>query len=372
MSTVPSAPPAAPARRFDVFDAGSPQWEECERALANAGIRLPLAHRAGWARVRRGVSSQLVALRGTDGDWVAAFGVYAAASRALPGFRLLRVERFGEAVPRAAWAAAAEALVALARRQPRVLRLSVELFSRDDNTRATLGELLERNGMERAATTRNWGRTLALDLQPSEDQILASFSPTARRAIRAVAKLPVQVRLIDDRALASRMEALSCETFARTGGEYQALWDWAGVIELSDSMPDASRLVGLFRTDKEGPEALLGFAWGCWNGQSVSYLAGASTRPTDQQRVGIVHPLFWDLIGWAKGTGGTWFDLGGVTAGTVGSGDPVGGISDFKRLFSKDAIDVADDWVFTPRRLPAGVAAILSTGAAWLSRVVRR
>ncbi len=327
MSTVPSAPPAAPARRFDVFDAGSPQWEECERALANAGIRLPLAHRAGWARVRRGVSSQLVALRGTDGDWVAAFGVYAAASRALPGFRLLRVERFGEAVPRAAWAAAAEALVALARRQPRVLRLSVELFSRDDNT---------------------------------------------RRAIRAVAKLPVQVRLIDDRALASRMEALSCETFARTGGEYQALWDWAGVIELSDSMPDASRLVGLFRTDKEGPEALLGFAWGCWNGQSVSYLAGASTRPTDQQRVGIVHPLFWDLIGWAKGTGGTWFDLGGVTAGTVGSGDPVGGISDFKRLFSKDAIDVADDWVFTPRRLPAGVAAILSTGAAWLSRVVRR
>ena len=101
-------------------------------------------------------------------------------------------------------------------------------------------------------------------------------------------------------------------------------------------------------------------------------MAGASTRPTDQHRVGIVHPLFWDLIGWAKRTGGTWFDLGGVTAGTVGSGDPVGGISDFKRLFSKDAIDVAEDWVFTPRRLPAGVATLLSTGAAWLSRVARR
>ncbi len=369
---VRSAPAAAPACRFDVLDAGSAQWGACERALANADIRLPLPHRAGWARVRRGVSSQLVALRAADGAWVAAFGVCTSASRALPGFRLLRVDRFGEAVPRIAWADAVDALVAVARRQPRVLRLSVEVFSRDDNARAVLGELLARNGLARAATTRNWDRTLALDLQPSEDQVFASFSPTARRAIRAVAKLPVQVRPIDDRALASRMEALSCETFARTGGDYQALWDWAGVIDLSGSMPDASRLVGLFRTDKEGPEALLGFAWGCWNGQSVSYIAGASSRPSDLQRVGIVHPLFWDLIIWAKRVGATWFDLGGVTAGTVGSGDPVGGISDFKRLFSKEAIDVAEDWVFTPRRLPARVAALMSTGAAWLSRVGQR
>ena len=119
--------------------------------------------------------------------------MYSAASRALPGFRLLRVERFGEGVPRAHWAAAVRALAEVARQEPRVLRVSVEVFSRDDNARATLGELLAQNDFVRAPTTRNWGRTFALDLQPSEDELFGSFSPTVRRAIRSVAKLPVRL-----------------------------------------------------------------------------------------------------------------------------------------------------------------------------------
>src|SRR5947199_34779 len=145
-------------------------------------------------------------------------------------------------------------------------------------TGAGIAELLQQAGFVRAATTRNWGTTFALDLQPSEDELFGSFSPTVRRAIRSVAKLPVQVRSIDDRRSASRLDALSSEAFARTGARYQEVWDWEGVIELSRRAPDASRLVGLFRTDREGPEALLGFVWGWWNGESGSYFAGASRR----------------------------------------------------------------------------------------------
>jgi len=366
------SPTAAPAFRAEVLRNGSAEREACERALASAGIRLPLLHRAGWTRARRGVESLLVALRSATGDWAGAFGVHAAASRALPGFRLLRVERFGEALSRGVWAAAVRALADVATRVPRVLRLSVEVFSRDGETRARLCDLLAQAGFARAATTRNWDRTLALDLQQSENGLLASFSPTARRAIRSVAKLPVEVRLIDDGRLHDRLDALSLESFARTGARYQALWDWVGVVDLSRRLPDASRLVGLFRTDRDGPEALIGFAWGVWNGESVSYFAGASSRPSDLHRVAIVHPLFWDLILWAKRAGATWFDLGGVTAGTVTSGDPLGGISDFKRLFSKETVDVAEDWVLEPRALPARLAGLVSTGAAWLSRVVQR
>jgi hypothetical protein len=355
-----------------VFRRDSPDREACERALATAGVRLPLPHRAAWARTRPDVESRLVALRAADGGWAAAFGIYAAASRALPGFRLLRVERFGEALPRAQWPAAVAALVEVVRRERRVLRLSVEVFSRDDDTRATLGGLLESNGFARAAVARNWNRTLAVDLQPGEDALFASFSPTTRRAIRGIAKLPLQVRSIEDRQLETRLNLLLRETFARTGARYEGLWSWGGVIELSRDMPDASRLVGLFRTDSTGPDALLGFAWGCWNGQSVSYVAGASCRPSDMPRVGIVYPLFWDLILWAKQVGATWLDLGGVSAGTLGSGDPMGGISDFKRLFSKQVIDVAQDWVIEPRPVPARLAALVSTSAEWLSRVARR
>jgi hypothetical protein len=300
----------------------------------------------------------------------AAFAVDAAKSRAPPGFRLLRVERFGEALPQALWASAVDALAAIGRRDLRALRLSVEVFSRDPDRRAQLGELLARAGFARAAC-RNWDVTLALDLQPGEDEILRSLSQTARQAIRAVAKLPVELRLVNDSRLAPRLEALSRETYARTGAHYVAPWDWTGVIELAQQVPDATRLVGLFRTDREGPDALLGFAWGLWNGDSASYFAGASARPADL-RVAIGHPLLWDLILWAKRAGAAWFDLGGVTAGTAGSDDPVGAISDFKRLFSKKTADVAEDWVLEPRWLPARVAELVSSGAAWLSQLRRR
>ena len=350
---------------------GSAEREACERSLATAGVRLPLPHRAGWPLARRGVESRCVALRGTDGHWAAAFAVDAVDSRALPGFRLLRVERFGEALPQALWSTAVDALAAVGRRDRRVLRLSVEVFSRDSDRREQLGELLAGAGFERAAACRFWGTTLALDLQPGEDDILKSFSQTARQSIRAVAKLPVQVRPVSDCRLAARLEELSRESFARTGAHFAGLWDWAGVIELAQQMPDATRLVGLFRTDRAGPDALLGFAWGWWNGDSVSYFAGASARPADL-RVAIGHPLLWDLIVWAKRAGATWFDLGGVTGGTAGSDDPMGGISAFKRMFSKVTTDVAEDWVLEPRWLPARVATLVSSGVAWLSRLRRK
>ncbi|HYS20649.1 MAG TPA: GNAT family N-acetyltransferase [Gemmatimonadales bacterium] len=358
--------------RVDVLDPASAEWEACERSLATAGVRLPLPHRAGWKLARRGLDTRCVALRAPDGSCVGAFGVHAAASRALPGFRLLRVERFGEAVPHALRAAAVEALASVARQETRALLLTVEVFSRDGDTRTRFRELLAQAGFARAATCRNGSTTLALDLWPGEDQLLASFSATARQGIRAVRKFPVQVRQIEDPRLGNRLDVLSRESFARTGGRYEALWDWAGVIDLSRSAANDSRLVGLFRTDREGPDALLGFSWGWWNGQSVSYYAGASSRPGDLRRLKIAYPLVWDLIKWAKQTGATWFDFGGVTAGSAGSGDPLGGISDFKRFFSEQVADVAEDWVLELRPLPARLAALVGTGAAWLSRMAGR
>jgi hypothetical protein len=370
--TIGLTTPVAPQDyRVDVFREGSADWEACERSLTTAGVRLPLPHRFGWAMARQRVESQFLAFRASDGSCAGGVGLYAAASRTLPGFRLLRVERFGEAMPRTLWPAAVEALAEVARRGPRVLRLGVEVFSRDGETRARLAQLLTQAGFARAATTRNWDWTLALDLQPSESDLFASLAPLARRAIRSAAKLPVAVRSVEDPQLGGRLAALLRETLARTGGRYEERWNWEGVIELSRRVPDAARLVGLFRTDREGPDALLGFAWGWWNGQSVSYFAGASTRPRDLHRVSIGHPLMWDLILWAKRVGATWFDLGGVTVGTLGSADPLGGISDFKRLFSKEMTNVAEDWVLEPHRLPARLAGLLSAGAAWLSRLAR-
>jgi len=356
---------------FQFFADGSPEWEACNRSLAAAGVRIPLPHHREWARARRGIKSRGVGLRGADGNWVAAFSVHVAPSRALPGFKLLRVERFGEGLPPSVWSTAVDALKEIVHREARILRLGVEVFSADGECRARLGELLGEAGFAQQPSAKNWSTTLVLDLRRSEDEIFAAFSSSARRAIRAVAKGPLEVRPIDDRGLADRLDALSRETFARTGARYEARWHWAGVIDLTREVPQSSRLVGLFRTDRQGPDALLGFAWGWWNGQSVSYFAGASARPTDLGRVWIVHPLFWDLITWGKTIGATTFDLGGVSGGTVESGDPVAGISDFKRLFSKDVAHIADDWILEPRWLPARVAAAVHAGAAWIQQIWR-
>jgi hypothetical protein len=316
---------------------------------------------------RKGIESLRVLLRAPDGSYAGAFAIQAGLSRAAPGFRVLRVERFGEALPRSLWAAAVDALTEVAQREHRVLRLTVEVFSRDRETRSRLGELLAGAGFVRAPTALNWSTTLVLDLQPTETELFASFSASARRGIRSVQQHPLQVRVVDDCRLGDRLEALSRETRVRTGGRYEALWDWAGVIELSRRVPDAARLVGLFRTDREGPDALLGFSWAWWNGRSASYFAGASSRPSDLGRLHIGYPLMWDLITWAKRAGATWFDFGGVTAGTTGSGDPLGGISDFKRLFAKETAEVAEDWVLEPRKVVARLAKLVSTSAAWLS-----
>src|SRR2546422_2254846 len=69
----------------------SAEGDALERSLALAGVRLALPHRAGWRLARKGVESLRVLLRAPDGSYAGAFVVQAGLSRAVPGFRVLRV-----------------------------------------------------------------------------------------------------------------------------------------------------------------------------------------------------------------------------------------------------------------------------------------
>ena len=133
---------------------------------------------------------------------------------------------------------------------------------------------------------------------------------------------------------------------SRTGGE-AAPAPWAERIALSAAIPDRSRLVGLFRAGEDGVDSLLAFAWGGCHGDFAHYDSAGSTRATDL-KVALNYPLLWDLIQWAQQQGASWFDLGGVTLGTHDSADPLGGISDFKRWFSKELAAIGEDWVLYP------------------------
>lgn len=342
-----------------------------ERELQLAGYALPLQHRVSWVDAQRRPGDHwLLFVQDPAGRPCGAVGVQISPSRALPGHRLLRVERFGPGIQAAAYAATLQALISLARRDPRVLRLYVESLAFETNVRTALESILETAGFVRLPSPRCYEHTLVLGIDKDEESILASFHRTARQNIRNAAKFPVRVAPVANPAHFARLDEIAAETFARTGGRYTPV-EWARIAAVGAREPEASRLVGLYRTDIEGPASLVAFAWACGHGHHAHYSFSGSTRNTDR-RIPFLYPLLWDLIVWAKGSGARFFDFGGVTAGTLTSEDPLGGISDFKRYFTRRLVEVGAEWSYEPRPRRAHAARMMKSAATVLSRMLAR
>jgi hypothetical protein len=254
-------------------------------------------------------------------------------------------------------------LADLARRPlSRALRVYVELFSRSGEARASVASCLRDCGFQPAAHRNLYRDTLLIDLAGDEEQIFARLHATGRRHVRAVSRAPVELRPITEPALAPRVDALMREAFVRTGGSYHAE-DWPAILSLSSREPQLSRVIGLFRAGAHGPDALLAFAWGRMHGDHADYAAGGSTRANDL-RTPLGYGTIWDLVRWAKREGAAYFDLGGITRGSHGSEDPLGGISDFKRYFGGTLVEVGEEWTLEPHPLAALAATALSRAAA--------
>ena len=57
--------------------------------------------------------------------------------------------------------------------------------------------------------------------------------------------------------------------------------------------------------------------------------------------------------------------------GHLKEGDPLGGISDFKRGFSSTIVAVGEEWTLEPNRLRSQLAAALSSASSRVSRGLR-
>ena len=75
---------------------------------------------------------------------------------------------------------------------------------------------------------------------------------------------------------------------------------------------------------------------------------------------------------WAKRGGARFFDFGGVTAGSLASDDPLGGISDFKRYFTETLVQVGAEWSYEPRPGRAQAARMVKSASTMLSRMLAR
>jgi len=340
---------------------------------------MAIYHRAVWARAARGagVSSSLFAVRDAAGRCTAAFAAQTTATRALPGHSVVAIPRLGIGAggfDRNQLEAAITLLVDRARANRRILRVVADVFSLDAAARDETSELFRRHGFKRVPVVRSYERTLLLDLRPSESELFAALHTKARQGVRSVDKFPIRIKTAEDTTLSERFEELNAQTRARTGGENHRP-DWAAFIDMSRQSPDLSRIVVLEKTADGGREAVIAFAWACLHGDVAEYKESASSR--SERRIPTTYPLLWDLILWAKRSGAKWFDLGGVTGGGHDGDDPLAGISDFKRRFTKHEVDVGEQWELYPhpRRaaLAAGVTRVASLARSLLqSRYLRR
>ena len=352
---------------ISIFPDAAPEWQDAERALLARRRALPLPHRSGWAAAHPNRPHLFVVIREPSGAVREGFAVGVLASRALPGYRVLRVERFGAATEPQVRQAALFAIAEIARRLPRVLRAHVELYSIDGEVRADIAASAEALGFKRNSTPRCSPQTLIVDLRPDEEAMLAALPKKTRRDIRSATRHPVEVRPIVDLVYEARLDALLEETLARTGGAGDSP-DWRAMLRLTRDHPHAARLVGLVRTDASGPDALLAFAFGRHHGDHAEYATAGSTRRSDL-RLPMAYPLVWDLMCWARRHGALYLDLGGVSDGHLDDGDPLGGISDFKRYFSQQRVSVGAEWVCEPHPVPAAAARMVGASVTSLRRL---
>ena len=102
-------------RVSEVADEPRLAWEA---AAAEQGVPLALSDLEIWHSMGLGPGSTFCTIHDTQTKLAGGFAVQRYASTALPGHRILRLERLGEAIPQGAEPATVAAVLNLARRMP--------------------------------------------------------------------------------------------------------------------------------------------------------------------------------------------------------------------------------------------------------------
>jgi hypothetical protein len=371
MSERPLVTSCSDSLRVSVVPVLSPEHKRFEQDLLRTTTCVPLPHRILWLESVGSREGWFCAAENAEGYCQAGFAIGMARSRALPGHRLLRVERFCAPADGEVVRAMLDRLITLVNRDRRVLRLSIEVCCFDETRRLATERLLADAGFVRSSSSRSYEHTLVLDLHPDEATLFASLDPKTRRDIRVIARNSVEVCPIEDPVWADRIEALFHESMSRTGG-HAAQHDWAARIDLARTAPTLARIVGLFKTPIAGPDALVAFAGSYHHGDYAHYDASGATRSSGV-RGPLSYALLWDLICWAKANSAKWFDFGGVTFGRLqDSDDALGGISDFKRRFTQNLVNVGAEWILEPHPLRARLARSIGATAQRLRTAFHR
>jgi hypothetical protein len=340
--------------------------DAAEREILAAGVRLVLPHRKAWARDLCVGESWFLLLRDAQGNARAGVAIEKRKSRALPGHMILRIDKFGESLHQEMVKPFLEAIRILAEKTPRLLRLHLNVFSL--TAKAAIGEMSAELGFREIIPPTSSRYTLVIDLKPSEEEVFERLGRSARKRIRETMKSSLQTRAITDPIYAERLKGLQLEAMKRTDGP-SPVDDWKHILRFSRENPGESQVIGLFLSEDMTPANLAAFVWVCIHGDHAEYRLAGSTRITDSRKV-LGYPLVWEMIRFAKANGSEWFDMGGVTL-EEGGNPALKGISDFKRHFTKEVVEIGAEWVFEPSPVKAEIAKLVSTGVQRIRGLMR-
>jgi hypothetical protein len=356
------ASPHGRAREYGALTKHAANSEQCLRDLASLrarGVSLPhdyarYASEGGW----------WYRVADANDGLLTGFVVEEARSRSLPGARLLRINKVG----RGLHAPIAPHFGAICRRVvvdfPRVLRCNVALFDECNTDRQIIARSLHDAGFE-SVPARSYTRTLKLELGRSPEALLASFSKSTRRNIRRATRRGLRVHRLIDRMYLERCHTLYLEAFRRTAHGAPPI-SMERLLTSSDGV--LACLLGVVEpSPTPRAEDLLAFAWVRSHGDYATYDTAGSTRLRSARGETPGDLLMMGCVEWAVERGHRWFDLGGVT----NSHDGLAGISDFKRGFTRNEIDVGEEWELRPNAMLASLSELTRGVGAVARRFLR-
>jgi hypothetical protein len=335
--------------------------DRAEEELLDVGVRLPLSHRAIWTANPYQWEPWFLLVRDASGRACAGTGMERIRSRTMPGYSILRMRRFGGNLSNETRRIILETAARLAMESSHILRLDVNVFAREG--RNTIAETLQELGFTEIVPPSTYRYTLAIDLRPNEDEIFASLGSTARAKIRKSARKALRIVRITDLVFAARIRDLQQQALQHSGGQITSE-NWPQVINMCARYPDLSCIFGLIVGEEVVPENMHAFGWVCNHGDHGEYRAAGASRDIEL-KVPLGYLPAWEMIRWAKNTGSVWFDMGGITL-SDGDETELKGVSDFKRHFSQNVVEVGAEWVLEPSPVHARIADILSSGIRFM------
>jgi hypothetical protein len=173
-------------------------------------------------------------------------------------------------------------------------------------------------------------KTRMIDLRPSIEDLLSSFSANGRARLKIKSKDidKVEVKEICNVATIPFLQNALNASFKRSIKK-ECPYNFLPLFLRATQFANEVIMLGFyFKEEASEPKA---FVTGIGHGSIVEYSVGGSLSDSRLRQFPFNHILMWQLAIRAKNNGSELLDMGGITSGA--DDDALGGITNFKRFF---------------------------------------